>query len=80
MNYSIIVFSGLPRTGKSTLAEALGRHFSIPVFAKDWLARVELGRCGERQGVLCSVDRDQLIVDMTKPIDMNLARAIAYCE
>lgn len=32
-----IVFSGLPGTGKSTLAEALGRKLSIPVFAKDWL-------------------------------------------
>ena len=33
----LIVFSGLPGTGKSTLAEAVGRHLSIPVFAKDWL-------------------------------------------
>ena len=33
----LILFSGLPGTGKSTLAEAVGRHLSIPVFAKDWL-------------------------------------------
>ena len=33
----LIVFSGLPGTGKSTLAEAAGRYFGIPVFAKDWL-------------------------------------------
>lgn len=33
----LIVFSGLPGTGKSTLAEALGMHFRIPVFARDWL-------------------------------------------
>jgi predicted kinase len=33
----LIVFSGLPGTGKSTLAETLGRYFGIPVFAKDWL-------------------------------------------
>jgi predicted kinase len=33
----LIVFSGLPGTGKSTIAEAVGRHFSMPVFAKDWL-------------------------------------------
>ena len=33
----LIIFSGLPGTGKSTLAEAVGGHLSIPVFAKDWL-------------------------------------------
>lgn len=33
----LIIFSGLPGTGKSTLAEAIGRDLGIPVFAKDWL-------------------------------------------
>ena len=33
----LIVFSCLPGTGKSILAEALGRELGIPVFAKDWL-------------------------------------------
>jgi predicted kinase len=33
----LIIFSGLPGTGKSTLAEELGKRLSIPVFAKDWL-------------------------------------------
>lgn len=33
----IILFSGLPGTGKSTLAEMIGRQLGIPVFAKDWL-------------------------------------------
>jgi predicted kinase len=33
----MILFSGLPGTGKSTLAEMIGRQLSIPVFAKDWL-------------------------------------------
>jgi predicted kinase len=32
-----IVFSGLPGTGKSTLAEAAGRHLRAPVIAVDWL-------------------------------------------
>lgn len=34
---NLIVFSGLPGTGKSALAEALGKECGIPVFAKDWL-------------------------------------------
>jgi predicted kinase len=33
----LIVFSGLPGTGKSTLAEAAGRQLHVPVFAVDWL-------------------------------------------
>ena len=33
----LILFSGLPGTGKSTMAEAVGRDLGIPVFAKDWL-------------------------------------------
>src|SRR5512143_1065237 len=33
----LIVFSGLPGTGKSALAETVGRELGIPVFAKDWL-------------------------------------------
>ena len=34
---NLIIFSGLPCTGKSMLAEALGQDLGIPVFAKDWL-------------------------------------------
>jgi len=40
----LIVLSGLPGTGKSALAEAIGRAFVIPVFAKDWLEATLL-RC-----------------------------------
>jgi len=40
----LIVFSGLPGTGKSALAEGVAREFGIPVFAKDWLEATLL-RC-----------------------------------
>ena len=33
----LIIFSGLPGAGKSTLAEETARRLGIPVFAKDWL-------------------------------------------
>ena len=33
----LIVFTGLPGSGKSSLAEAAARELGIPVFAKDWL-------------------------------------------
>ena len=33
----MIVFSGLPGTGKSILAETVAKQLGIPVFAKDWL-------------------------------------------
>jgi predicted kinase len=36
----LVIFSGLPGSGKSGLAEAAGRVLSIPVFAKDWLEGV----------------------------------------
>jgi predicted kinase len=41
-NKKLITFSGLPGTGKSALAEAVGRELGIPVFAKDWLEAVLL--------------------------------------
>jgi predicted kinase len=40
----LIVFTGLPGTGKSSIAEAVARELSIPVFAKDWL-EATLIRC-----------------------------------
>lgn len=33
----LIVFSGVPGAGKSTLADAVGRELAVPVFAGDWL-------------------------------------------
>ena len=36
----VIVLRGIPGTGKSTLAEALGQHLACPVFALDWVLGV----------------------------------------
>ncbi len=44
-----IVFTGLPGTGKSSLAEAVGCELGIPVFAKDWL-EATLVRCELQPG------------------------------
>src|SRR5512139_2668767 len=33
----LIIFTGLPGAGKSSIAEAVARNLGIPVFAKDWL-------------------------------------------
>ncbi len=33
----VIIFTGLPGTGKSTLAEQVARRISVPAFAGDWL-------------------------------------------
>ena len=35
--HQLIVFSGLPGTGKSTLAEITARKYGIPLFARDRL-------------------------------------------
>ncbi len=40
----LIVFTGMPGTGKTSIAEAVAREFGIPVFAKDWL-EATLIRC-----------------------------------
>lgn len=45
----LIVFSGLPGTGKSAMAEAVGQAMGIPVFAKDWLEATLL-RCELQAG------------------------------
>jgi adenylate kinase family enzyme len=35
ISQKLIVLAGLPGSGKSKLAEALSRHFSLPLFSAD---------------------------------------------
>jgi predicted kinase len=44
---TLVLITGLPAAGKSTLAEAVGRRAGVPVFALDWLlgAVVQSGAC-----------------------------------
>jgi predicted kinase len=41
----LILVTGLPGTGKSTMADRIGQQLQIPVFAKD-LVEATLRRCG----------------------------------
>jgi predicted kinase len=49
----LILFSGLPGTGKSRLAEAAGQELGMPVFARDWL-EVALWRVGLNEEAACA--------------------------
>lgn len=53
MRPTVVVFTGLPGTGKSTLAESLGRRLPAPVFAGDWL----LGSMKPAHAQLALLDR-----------------------
>jgi predicted kinase len=52
----VVVLTGLPGTGKSTLADQLGRRTGSPAFAGDWL----LGALAPH-GILDGVDRPTVL-------------------
>jgi predicted kinase len=55
----VLVLTGLPGTGKSTVAEAVGRAIGAPVFSGDWL----LGAL-KPSGVLSKLDHS-VVVDLS---------------
>jgi predicted kinase len=50
----VIIFTGLPGTGKSTLADQVARSAGIPAFAADWLM-------GAIKPALAKVDRSEYL-------------------
>lgn len=53
----MIIFTGLPGTGKSTLAEKMARAVSAPAFAGDWL----MGGLRPARAAFAQLDRDQYL-------------------
>ncbi len=79
---ALILCCGLPGTGKSTLAERLGRTLSIPVFAKDWLeAALWRSGIGREQGsgwagyeLLSAMAESQLMLGQSAILDCVAGR------
>ena len=77
MRGRLIVFSGLPGSGKSAIAEALALELKAPVYAKDWLEapilktdlvpRDQLGAIG--YDLLTALARRQLTFGQTAILD-----------
>jgi adenylate kinase family enzyme len=53
----VIIFTGLPGTGKSTLAELAARRISVPAFAGDWL----MGGLKPAHSAIRTLDREQYL-------------------
>jgi AAA domain len=69
---SVIVFTGMPGTGKSTLAQRVARAIRAPVFAGDWL----LGAL-KPYGVLDGLDRSAYLAMYYNLLQTLITRQLA---
>lgn len=79
----VVLFTGLPGTGKSTLAELVAKKLLVPVFAGDWLmgplqhaaptlAQVDRATYLELYpGMLTSLITRQLLLDQSALVDLS---------
>jgi adenylate kinase family enzyme len=77
----VVIFTGLPGTGKSTLAERLARAVHVPAFSGDWLmgglkpAHAALGKLDRKDylaawfGLLTTLVNRQLMLDQSAIVD-----------
>jgi len=68
----VIVFTGLPGTGKSTLAEHVARTLGAPAFATDWL----MGGLKPAHAALSTLDRSQYLAACYGLIETLITRQL----
>jgi predicted kinase len=70
----LIAFTGLPGTGKSTLAERLAVEIAAPAFASDWL----LGGLKPAHRALAQLDRPTFIAASQSLLDSLVTRQMMF--
>lgn len=69
MQAQVIIFTGLPGTGKSTLAERVARAVGAPAFAADWLM-------GALMPALAKLDRSDYLAARSRLLETLVTRQL----
>lgn len=69
MRAQVIIFTGLPGTGKSTLAEQVARTVRAPAFAADWLM-------GALKPTLARFDRSEYLAARSRLLETLIIRQL----